>query len=52
MFCIGLQTAHKAYVYPQFENFSNQVFWELYEIEKNTRKINALSKKRSFYNVI
>jgi len=46
MFCIGLETAHKGYIYTQFENFSIQVFWEFMKLKKITRKINALSKKR------
>jgi len=34
-----------------FEKFSNQLLWELNEIE-NTRKINVLSKKRFFKKML
>jgi len=53
MLSIGLQTLlTKRYVYPQFENFLNQSLWELHENEKKiARKMNALSKKRSFHKM-
>jgi len=47
-----IDSAHKAYVYAQIEKFSNQVLWELHEIEKNLQKIDGLSKQRDLQNVI
>jgi len=50
MFILAIDHAHKTYVYTLFKTFSNQPLWELHEnVNKITRKINALSKTRCFW---
>jgi len=50
---VGSCPVHKAYVYTLFEKISKQALLELHEIDKIiTRKINALSKKHSFKEML
>jgi len=49
---LSIDSVDIRYVYTLFGKYSKPALWEFHEIEKKiTRKIKALSKKRSFQNI-
>ena len=52
MFCTGLSTAHRGYVYTQFENFSIQIVWEFVNLKKNNTKNKFIVEKTFFEKML